>query len=108
MGLKRQIKQMDVDGSGAVEFVEYLKVYVKGTYGREVHIGLESVEGVAPPMTAQRSGVVQPELDPITEESSDVTTLKLTKAKSPNFYARTATLFLRGSDDKAPVDKIKL
>merc|ERR1712107_629534 len=53
--LKSQFKELDVDGNGLVTFVEYLKVFVKGTYGREVNIGLDSLESVPQPVAAQAS-----------------------------------------------------
>mmetsp|Transcript_120503 Transcript_120503/g.236853 ORF Transcript_120503/g.236853 Transcript_120503/m.236853 type:complete len:243 (+) Transcript_120503:158-886(+) len=42
--LAEQFREMDRDGRGGITFADYLRVYVKGTYGREVHLGLEHPE----------------------------------------------------------------
>merc|ERR1712151_1052499 len=55
---------------------------------------------------------LKPEFAEIVKAISDLkgapTTLKLSKTKTPGFYLRAATLFLKGSEEKAPVDKIRL
>jgi hypothetical protein len=44
--LQEQFKALQTDGdeTRSVTFLDFLKVYVKGEFGREVHIGLDQIE----------------------------------------------------------------
>mmetsp|Transcript_30126 Transcript_30126/g.76106 ORF Transcript_30126/g.76106 Transcript_30126/m.76106 type:complete len:249 (+) Transcript_30126:39-785(+) len=127
--LQDHFKEMDRDSSGGITFLEYLKVYVKGEFGREVHIGLEHLETapkdlVVTPRSAARSRgasldmVRSPSgLAPIREQSSSriaedrpegFVDMKLSSRNGVAFYARAARLFLRGAEGKEPVAGLRV
>lgn len=127
--LQEQFKEMHRDGNGGISFLEYLKVYVKGEFGREVHIGLEHLETapkdlVVTPRSAARSRGGSAEmchtfsgLAPIREQSNSkvpedrpdgVVDMRLSARNTVGYYVRAARLFLRGGEGKEPVPGLRV
>lgn len=126
--LKQQFAELHTDGTDRpIHFLDFLKVYVKGEFDREVHLGLEhsevDVKDLAPESTPRRRTARSPtsletlpeasEPDPIigaqeVEEAHSSTEMKISRKHNTSFYLRAATLFLRGAEDKAPVRELKV
>eukprot|EP00445_Apocalathium_hangoei_P001182 CAMPEP_0203859150 /NCGR_PEP_ID=MMETSP0359-20131031/11676_1 /ASSEMBLY_ACC=CAM_ASM_000338 /TAXON_ID=268821 /ORGANISM="Scrippsiella Hangoei, Strain SHTV-5" /LENGTH=235 /DNA_ID=CAMNT_0050776009 /DNA_START=132 /DNA_END=839 /DNA_ORIENTATION=- len=132
--LEDQFSEIDLDGNGGISFLEYLKVYVKGEYGREVHIGLEHIESATPLVSPRRSNLMsmkcrdrtgsQSNLAAIvevrssgdllgeasekSEASPDRLEMKLSGKRSIGFNIRAAALFLRGTEDKPSVPSLRI
>lgn len=103
--LNEQFVSLDVDHNDIVTFAEFLKVFVKGEFGRDVL--LPNVDE-----TAQVSDLIEPQrprlssrLDPI-DESKMV--MKLSQEKSASYYLRVAKQMLTGAQDKAAYDLLEL
>mmetsp|Transcript_35777 Transcript_35777/g.82103 ORF Transcript_35777/g.82103 Transcript_35777/m.82103 type:complete len:227 (-) Transcript_35777:20-700(-) len=109
--LKEQFKELDIDGNGKVSFPEFLQVYVKGTYGRDV--ALHTVESTHYPddLTLEalnRSSSRKPTLTPLPESDAGTIDMKISKKNSSRFYCRLATKFFQGSEERAPVDLLRI
>eukprot|EP00913_Durusdinium_trenchii_P020197 g18977.t2 len=103
MDLSEQFITLDIDGNNIVTFPEFLKVFVKGEFGRDVMLPnvdeTIQVTDLAAPEVRPRAASCT--LDPI-DESKIV--MKLSKQKSAGYYVRAAKQMLTGSQDKAAFD----
>mmetsp|Transcript_1164 Transcript_1164/g.2584 ORF Transcript_1164/g.2584 Transcript_1164/m.2584 type:complete len:244 (-) Transcript_1164:131-862(-) len=123
--IQDQFAELDIDGNGGITFLEYLKVYVKGEYGREVHIGLDHIEKIEPPvMTRYLSKGLDRQgsdlsLEPIKEavschnllaqaEDAEMLIMKLSAKRSLGFHVNAVRRFLQGTEDKAAVPSLRL
>eukprot|EP00444_Apocalathium_aciculiferum_P023110 CAMPEP_0183435780 /NCGR_PEP_ID=MMETSP0370-20130417/68824_1 /TAXON_ID=268820 /ORGANISM="Peridinium aciculiferum, Strain PAER-2" /LENGTH=233 /DNA_ID=CAMNT_0025622997 /DNA_START=135 /DNA_END=836 /DNA_ORIENTATION=+ len=130
--LKDQFSEIDLDGNGGISFLEYLKVYVKGHYGREVHIGLEHIESATPLVSPRRLNLMSMKCrdrtgsesnlaaikevrssgdmvgEAMSETSTDRLEMKLSGKRSIGFNIRAAALFLRGTEDKPSVPSLRI
>mmetsp|Transcript_17565 Transcript_17565/g.55018 ORF Transcript_17565/g.55018 Transcript_17565/m.55018 type:complete len:246 (-) Transcript_17565:84-821(-) len=127
--LQEQFSELDVDHSGHVTLQEFLAVYVKGEFGREVPIVhvREDTENMIQrievddlqkkvrrkvPRFAERRRV-QSNLEAIVDEElierlDPSTEMRLSTKNSARFYSRAAILFLRGAEGKKPVDSLRI
>eukprot|EP00931_Biecheleriopsis_adriatica_P075452 TRINITY_DN49306_c0_g1_i1.p1 TRINITY_DN49306_c0_g1~~TRINITY_DN49306_c0_g1_i1.p1 ORF type:complete len:225 (+),score=54.09 TRINITY_DN49306_c0_g1_i1:57-731(+) len=105
--LKGEFVQLDADGDNQVTFQEFLKVYVKGEFGRDVPLhhndDIAQVHDLV--STPSKRSRLQSSLDPITES---VPVMKLSSKKSANYYIRVAKLMLQGSEEKPCVDELEI
>ncbi|CAK9051628.1 unnamed protein product [Durusdinium trenchii] len=105
--LSEQFITLDIDGNNIVTFPEFLKVFVKGEFGRDVMLPnvdeTIQVTDLAAPEVRPRAASCT--LDPI-DESKIV--MKLSKQKSAGYYVRAAKQMLTGSQDKAAFDLVEL
>ncbi|CAE7319362.1 unnamed protein product, partial [Symbiodinium pilosum] len=103
--LSEQFTTLDVDGNNTVTFPEFLKVYVKGEFGREVPLprGEETlqVNDLAPGRAHSMSNT----LDPI-DESKMI--MKLSQKNSASYYVRVAKVMLAGSQEKPASEVLEL
>jgi len=137
--LSKHFRETDADGNFGITFLEYLKVYVKGTYGREVHLGLEHVEEAVRDLQAsdlQRTprsrapsvdkeakdrGLPAIKEDRVMENQPpkrieeavslpDIggVDMKLSRKNTAGAYIRSARLFLKGGEGKAPVSALRI
>jgi len=121
--LLKHFKEMDADGNGGISFLEFLKVYVKGVHGREVHIGLEHIEAavkdlqVTPRSSIRSRGFSGDDsicgLETIKEANSSpnlsgVLDFRVSRKNTVGFYIRSAKSFLRGTDGKPPVEALRV
>ncbi|CAE6952906.1 unnamed protein product [Symbiodinium natans] len=104
--LSEQFTTLDIDGNNTVTFPEFLKVFVKGEFGRDVPLprGEEilQVNDLAP----GRKSSLSHTLDPI-DESKMI--MKLSQKNSASYYVRVAKLMLAGSqEEKSTSDVLEL
>mmetsp|Transcript_104762 Transcript_104762/g.312966 ORF Transcript_104762/g.312966 Transcript_104762/m.312966 type:complete len:235 (-) Transcript_104762:87-791(-) len=116
--LQEQFSELDVDHSGHVTLQEFLAVYVKGEFGREVPIVhvREDTENMIQRIEVddlQKKVRVQSNLEAIVDEElierlDPSTEMRLSTKNSARFYSRAAILFLRGAEGKKPVDSLRI
>ncbi|CAJ1328961.1 unnamed protein product [Effrenium voratum] len=98
--LTEQFTSLDVDGNNTVTFPEFLKVYVKGEFGRDVPLPSvdETIQvlDLAPSRVRTHSCT----LDPI-DESKMV--MKLSQKSSASYYLRVAKQMLAASEETPSV-----
>mmetsp|Transcript_72782 Transcript_72782/g.170708 ORF Transcript_72782/g.170708 Transcript_72782/m.170708 type:complete len:232 (-) Transcript_72782:85-780(-) len=103
--LSEQFTTLDIDGSHAVTFPEFLKVYVKGEFGRDVPLPRDEETLQVNDLAPGRTGSLNHTLDPI-DESKMV--MKLSQKNSAAYYVRVAKLMLAGSQEKPASDVLEL
>mmetsp|Transcript_21938 Transcript_21938/g.51302 ORF Transcript_21938/g.51302 Transcript_21938/m.51302 type:complete len:227 (+) Transcript_21938:102-782(+) len=111
--LEEQFKELDVDGNGKVLFPEFLKVYVKGQYGRDVALHLVQgdhyPEDLAPgTLSRTPTRTRRPTLTPVAESEAGVADMKISKKNSARFYSRAAEKFFEGSEERPAVELLRI
>mmetsp|Transcript_56569 Transcript_56569/g.104707 ORF Transcript_56569/g.104707 Transcript_56569/m.104707 type:complete len:229 (-) Transcript_56569:21-707(-) len=111
--LREQFKELDIDGNGKVSFPEFLKVYVKGEYGRDVT--LPHIEGdhfpddlKVPTLNRSSSRGRQPTLTTLPESDASTIDMRISKKNSSKFYCRLAEKFFEGSEERVPVELLRI
>eukprot|EP00434_Breviolum_minutum_P028777 symbB.v1.2.025454.t1/scaffold2470.1/size78466/2 len=105
--LSEEFLSLDVDGNNIITFPEFLKVFVKGEFGRDVLLPsvVHDTVQVDDLIEPSRPRMTSSTLDPI-DESKMV--MKLSQQKSASYYIRVAKQMLTGSQDKAAYDFLEL